>query len=123
MTKVLIVDDAAFMRISIKNYLARNNFEVIGEAENGVVAIEKYKELRPDVVVIDPPRKGCQKELFDLFDDLGINRIVYISCDAATLARDAAILSEKGFEAARLKAVDLFPRTVHCEAVALFERE
>jgi two-component system chemotaxis response regulator CheY len=53
MAKVLIVDDAAFMRISIKNTLTKNGFEVLGEAENGAVAVEKYKELKPDVVTMD----------------------------------------------------------------------
>lgn len=53
MAKVLIVDDAAFMRISIKTMLEKNGFNVVGEAENGVVAITKYKELKPDIVTMD----------------------------------------------------------------------
>ena len=51
--KILIVDDAAFMRMMIKDVLTKNGFEVIGEAENGKVAIEKYKELSPDLVIMD----------------------------------------------------------------------
>ena len=50
MKRVLIVDDASFMRMSIKNMLANYDFEIVGEAENGVMAIEKYKELQPDIV-------------------------------------------------------------------------
>ena len=53
MKRVLIVDDAAFMRMSIKNMLANYDFEIVGEAENGVMAIEKYKELQPDIVTMD----------------------------------------------------------------------
>ncbi|CEH33330.1 response regulator [Romboutsia lituseburensis] len=53
MKKVLIVDDAAFMRMSIKNMISKHGFEIVGEAENGVVAIEKYKELQPDIVTMD----------------------------------------------------------------------
>jgi len=53
MKRVLIVDDAAFMRLSIRNILEKNNFEVAGEAENGLVAIKKYKELNPDLVTMD----------------------------------------------------------------------
>ena len=53
MKRVLIVDDASFMRMSIKNMLANYDFEVVGEAENGVMAIEKYKELQPDIVTMD----------------------------------------------------------------------
>ena len=94
---------------------------ICADAFDGAKQI-KAMGVQPDLAIVDPPRKGCQKELFDLFDDLGINRIVYVSCDAATLARDAAILSEKGFKVKRLKSVDLFPRTVHCEAVCLFSR-
>ncbi len=51
--KVLIVDDAAFMRMMIKDILTKNGFEVVGEAENGAVAVEKYKELQPDLVTMD----------------------------------------------------------------------
>ena len=51
--KVLVVDDAAFMRIKLKDILEKNNYEVVGEAENGIVAIEKYKELSPDIVTMD----------------------------------------------------------------------
>lgn len=83
----------------------------------------KAMGVKPDMAIVDPPRKGCQRELLDVLDSLEINRLVYVSCDPATLARDAAILAEKGFEIKRLKAVDLFPRTVHVESVALFERE
>ncbi|KZL90354.1 response regulator [Clostridium magnum] len=53
MKKVLIVDDAAFMRLTLKTILEKNGFEVIGEAENGAVGIEKYKELKPDLVTMD----------------------------------------------------------------------
>lgn len=51
--KVLVVDDAAFMRIKLKDILEKNNYEVVGEAENGIVAIEKYKEVSPDIVTMD----------------------------------------------------------------------
>ena len=53
MKRVLIVDDASFMRMSIKNMLANYDFEIVGEAENGVMAIEKNKELQPDIVTMD----------------------------------------------------------------------
>lgn len=81
------------------------------------------KSVRPDVVILDPPRKGCQKELFDIISGLGVEKIVYISCNSATLARDLQILAQTGYEAKRLKAVDLFPRTPHVEAVCLLGRK
>lgn len=78
--------------------------------------------MRPDVVILDPPRKGCQREIFDIIAGLGVKKIVYISCNSATLARDLQILSQAGYNAKRLKAVDLFPRTPHIECVALIEK-
>ena len=80
------------------------------------------KSVRPDVVILDPPRKGCQKELFDIISGLGVEKIVYISCNSATLARDLQILAQTGYEAKRLKAVDLFPRTPHVETVVLLSK-
>jgi len=53
MKKVLIVDDTAFMRLAIKTLLEKNNFNVVGEAENGIVAIRRYKEMEPDMVIMD----------------------------------------------------------------------
>ena len=61
--KVLVVDDAAFMRIKLKDILEKNNYEVVGEAENGIEAIEKYKEVSPDIVTMDitmPEMDGVQ---------------------------------------------------------------
>lgn len=81
------------------------------------------KGIKPDTVILDPPRKGCQKELFDVIENLGINRIVYVSCNSATLARDLEILNSKGYSLKRLKAADMFPRTPHVECVALIEQK
>lgn len=81
--------------------------------ENGVI---------PDVVILDPPRKGCDRTLLDTVENMAPRRIVYVSCDSATLARDMQILNEKGYEPKRVTAVDMFPRTPHVEAVALIER-
>lgn len=53
MTSVLVVDDAAFMRLSVKTMLQKNGFEIVGEAENGLEAVQKYKELNPDIVTMD----------------------------------------------------------------------
>ena len=78
--------------------------------------------IRPDVVVVDPPRKGCSREVLDTIAKMVPDRVVYISCDPATLARDCAIFSELGYEVKRLSAVDMFPRTVHVESAALLCR-
>lgn len=79
------------------------------------------KKLRPDVITVDPPRKGCV-DAVEKIATLGAKRIVYISCDPATLARDLAQFETLGYKATRASAVDMFPRTGHVEAVTLLER-
>lgn len=94
---------------------------VCADAFEGAKQIERM-ELKPDLVIVDPPRKGCQRELFDVIENMGAKRIVYVSCDSATLARDLAILKEKGWQLQHLAAVDMFPRTPHVEAVVLVSK-
>lgn len=83
----------------------------------------KERSVRPDVLILDPPRKGCQAELFDVVRDMNPKRIVYVSCDPATLARDLNILEQKGFKTTAVTPVDMFPRTPHVETVALLKKE
>ena len=78
--------------------------------------------IRPDVVVVDPPRKGCSREVLETIAKMLPERVVYVSCDPATLARDCAVMRELGYEVNKLSAVDMFPRTVHVESVALLSR-
>jgi 23S rRNA (uracil1939-C5)-methyltransferase len=77
---------------------------------------------RADVVVLDPPRQGASRGLLEALGALAPPRIVYISCDPSTLARDAGLLGGQGYACVRLTPVDLFPQTFHLETVALFER-
>lgn len=79
--------------------------------------------IRPDVVVLDPPRKGCSRDVLEIVAAMNPNRVVYVSCDPATLARDCKIFSELGYTVKEYTAVDMFPRTTHCETVALLVRE
>ena len=76
------------------------------------------KNLHPDVITVDPPRKGCVGAV-EKIANLGAKRIVYISCDPATLARDLAEFETFGYKAVRASAVDMFPRTGHVESVVL----
>ena len=85
--------------------------------------ILKKQGIKPDVIILDPPRKGCDKSLFDTIEELSPKRIVYVSCDSATLARDLAILKEKDYVTQKVTAVDMFPRTPHVECVALIIKE
>lgn len=84
--------------------------------------ILKRQGINPDVIIFDPPRKGCDRALLDTITELSPDRIVYVSCDSATLARDLEILNSKGFTVKKVIAVDMFPRTPHVETVALLKR-
>ena len=81
------------------------------------------KHLRPDVICVDPPRKGLAPAVIDAMVQMAPKRIVYVSCDPATLGRDVKLLEQKGYKALRATAVDLFPRTAHVETVCLLEAE
>lgn len=78
--------------------------------------------VRPDVICVDPPRKGLAAGVTDILADMGPERIVYVSCDPATLARDVKLLAERGYVLKCAEAVDLFPRTQHIETAALLCR-
>jgi 23S rRNA (uracil1939-C5)-methyltransferase len=82
----------------------------------------KEEGIKPDVIVLDPPRKGCSAELVKTVSEMQPDRVVYVSCDPATLARDCKRFAELGYKVEKLTAVDLFPRTVHCEVVTLITR-
>jgi two-component system chemotaxis response regulator CheY len=100
MKTVLIVDDAAFMRVSIKNTLAKNGFSVIGEAENGRVGLQKYKDLKPDVVTMDitmPEMDGLESLKEILAFDPGANVIMITAMGQESMVREAILLGAKGF--------------------------
>ena len=76
-----------------------------------------------DVIVVDPPRKGCEESVLETMVRMQPERIVYVSCDSATLARDAAYLRENGYEVERGKVTDMFPQTCHTECVLGMQRK
>ena len=78
--------------------------------------------LRPDVVVVDPPRKGLSPEVIGAVAAMAPARVVYVSCDPATLGRDVKRFAASGYRLRRAAAVDMFPRTHHVETVILLER-
>ena len=80
-------------------------------------------EARTDVVVVDPPRKGCDETLLRTITKMAPERIVYVSCDPATLARDLKMLCGRGYALERVRAVDMFPNTVHVETVVLLSHK
>lgn len=92
-------------------------FHSAGSAEQG-----REGMLHPDVIVVDPPRKGCDEMCLDTMLKMSPDRIVYVSCDSATLARDLRILCDGGYELKRIRPVDMFPQTVHVETVVLLSK-
>lgn len=118
---------------------ARNNAKIngIGNAEFYIGRAEdvlpeyyrRYAKEHPgetahaDVIVVDPPRKGCEESLLETMAEMGPDRIVYVSCDSATLARDLKYLSGAGYELVRGRAVDQFPMGVHVETVVLLSHK
>lgn len=100
MKKVLIVDDAAFMRVSIKNMLSKNGFDVVGEAENGKIAIQKYQELSPDIVTMDitmPEMDGLASIKKILAINPSANIIMISAMGQESMVREAVLSGAKGF--------------------------
>jgi len=108
------IEDAK--RNAALNHIDNSEFAV-GEAE--VVIPAWYKDgVRADVIVVDPPRKGCDEALLQTILKMKPKKVIYVSCNPATLARDLRILEDGGYKTAEVQPVDMFPHTVHCEAVA-----
>lgn len=114
-------------RNAVKNGIENAEF-FVGKSEE--VLPEFYekeaaagRKAHADVIVVDPPRKGCDEKLLETIVKMAPDRVVYVSCDSATLARDLKILCENGYELKRARAVDQFCHTVHTESVCLMERK
>ncbi len=105
-----------------QNGIANAEF-FVGRAEE--LLPEKYERegIRADVIVVDPPRKGCNAACLDTILKMRPERVVYISCDSATLARDLKVLCEGGYEMKRVRGVDLFGMTVHVETVVMLSHK
>ena len=84
---------------------------------------EQGKKAHADVIVVDPPRKGCDETLLETIVKMEPEKVVYVSCDPATLARDVKYLRGNGYEIRRVRAVDMFPHTVHVETVVLLSHK
>ncbi len=100
MKKVLVVDDAAFMRISIKKMLTKNGYDVIGEAENGKIALQKYQELAPDLITMDitmPEMDGLSSLKEILAINPSANVIMISAMGQESMVREAVLSGAKGF--------------------------
>ncbi len=113
------IDDA-------RNNAKLNGFEnaefFVGKAEEVLPEQYEKNQVYADVIVVDPPRKGCDETLLRTMVSMKPERIVYVSCDSATLARDLKYLCENGYEIVKARAVDQFPHTVHVESVVKLVR-
>jgi 23S rRNA (uracil1939-C5)-methyltransferase len=103
------------------NHITNAEFYV-GKAEEVLPDLYEKEGIHADVIVVDPPRKGCEESLLDTIVKMAPDRVVYVSCDSATLARDLKYLSERGYRVVKGQGVDQFPMSVHVESVACLHR-
>lgn len=108
--------------INAKENKVENVEFFVGESEV-VIPDLINKGVKADVVVVDPPRKGCDKKLLDAITNIDAKKIVYVSCDPSTLGRDLAILEENGYKTLEVQPVDMFPNTSHVETVVKLNRK
>ena len=94
----------------------------VGKAEEVLPEQYERNHVHADVIVVDPPRKGCDPVCLETILKMAPERVVYVSCDSATLARDVKFLEENGYRATRVRPVDMFPMGGHCECVVKLER-
>lgn len=119
---VEIVPEAiADAKINTKENNVKNAEFIVGEAEKVIPELIQ-KGIKADVVIVDPPRKGCDIKLLEAIAQMKPRKIVYVSCDPATLARDLNILDNLGYNTVEVQPVDMFPQTGHVENVAKLVR-
>lgn len=117
----IAIEDAK-VNIELNKDIFGADIEILqGNADETILELAKDKN-KFDVVILDPPRKGCSKEVIDNVQELAEKYIIYISCNPSTLARDASLLVEKGFTLEFVQPVDMFCHTYHVESIAVFKK-
>ena len=106
---------------AVRNGIGNAEF-FCGDAGEAALALEA-KGIHPDVITVDPPRKGLNADTIEAVTRMNPKRLVYVSCDPATLARDTALLKQRGFRVEKAMAADLFPRCSHVETVVLLSHK
>lgn len=100
-----------------------NNVEFfVGKAEEVLPEQYEKNQVYADVIVVDPPRKGCDEICLDTIVKMGPKRVVYVSCDSATLARDLRYLADRGYEVVKVRCCDMFGHSTHTESIVLLHR-
>ena len=122
--KVIGIESVKSAVENAKSNSKKNNIDnvefYLGKAE--IVFPKLIGENKANKVIVDPPRKGCEREVLDAIIELSPERIVYVSCNPSTLARDIKILDRSGYEVTKVQPVDMFPHSAHVECVALMSR-
>lgn len=116
-----VVKEAVFDGIENAKLNNINNF-IFKEGRVEDILPKVLSKDNIDLVVLDPPRKGCEDYIFDSISENMVKRIVYVSCNPSTLARDAKLIYQAGYKLIKFQPVDMFPHTYHLETVCLFER-
>ena len=114
-----IVEEAVkFAKINAKNNGIKNYMYISSTAK------DILKEVRKDdIIIVDPPRKGLDRKLVDGLIEKDVKNIVYVSCNANTLARDYSIFKENGYILKEISCIDMFPNTIHVECVVLLSKQ
>jgi 23S rRNA (uracil1939-C5)-methyltransferase len=105
-----------------RNLAGLDNVELMQATVEQAVRSPAIQQQAWDAIVLDPPRRGVEREALSRIATLGAARVVYVSCDPATLARDVAILAQAGYRLDYAQPIDMFPQTAHVETVALLTR-
>jgi len=121
MKTILIVEDEPAQQLLYETEFQEMGFRTV-IARDGEEAIDKVREAHPDVVILDPPRAGIHRRVIASLLEVLPRRIVYVSCNPTTQARDCGLLSEH-YRIAVIQPVDMFPHTYHIESVVLLERK
>ena len=119
---VEIVPQAVESAIKNATAMGLTNTQFLCEDAGAAATHLSEKGLRPDIVLVDPPRKGCEEKTIEAIVAMAPSRIVMVSCNPSTMARDAARLHQLGYTVEKVQPVDMFPRTRHVEAVCLFNK-
>ena len=123
MYSILIIDDEPIVKIALRSILPweEHGFSICGTASNGLEAMSLIAKHQPDVIITDPPRAGMHNDVIDAILFADPCRIVYVSCNPATQARDLQAL-DAAYRVMAVQPVDMFPQTHHVENVVLLEK-
>lgn len=109
------------IKTAIENTIL-NNLSNCSYYEGDVEKVLKSNTFKADILILDPPRGGLSNKAIKQVIDLNILKIIYVSCNPATLARDLALLQEKGYQVKKIEAIDMFPHTAHLESIVLLQK-